>query len=330
MRFKLAFATLVVSGAAQAQPTPSYGLDFVSIGSVGNRAALPHESPFLGILQLGDVDYAYRISRTEITVGQWLEFANAYAPYHSGNDLIELTGFSLSPTGNPPGQGPAFEPTYQGSENWPADMGWRYAARYANWLHNGKAVTAEAFESGAYDTSTFGRDPQGRLTDQLSRSPGAKFWIPSWDEWAKAAYFDPDRYGTGEEGYWLYPDEGLDTLVGGLPGTPGAETNAGILNPPPGIDVGSYPGTVSPWGLLDLSGGQWEWTETPVALGGTRDRVILGSELGGASQWDDVLGTFNPAPYLAVGIGVRIASVPAPGPSCPLVILVLLRKRIRP
>jgi len=307
-----ACAGLGLASPASGQSVPSYGLDFVTIGAAGNRPTNAKEAPGLANSPIGDVDYTYRIARTEVTVGQWLEFANAYAPYFNGHDIFQLTGLLTRPTGNPPGQGPAYEPRHPGSENWPADMGWRYAARYANWLHNGKVKDAWAFESGAYDTSTF-KGTLGR-NDQARRSPGARFWIPDWDEWTKAAYYDPDRYAPGEEGYWLYPDLSQDELVGGLPGEPGAQTNANLFPAPVGMDVGSYPGTPSPWGLLDLSGGQREWTETALGSHNGR-RVVVGSQIGDASSPDDRIDWYyqfsTPLPA-----GLRIASIPSPGGIC--------------
>lgn len=33
---------------------------------------------------VGSVNRRYRMARTEVTVGQWLEFVNSYAPYYEG------------------------------------------------------------------------------------------------------------------------------------------------------------------------------------------------------------------------------------------------------
>ena len=37
----------------------------------------------------------------------------------------------------------------------------------------------------------------------IVRKPGAKVFIPTENEWYKAAYYDPAKGGTG--GYWAYP-----------------------------------------------------------------------------------------------------------------------------
>jgi hypothetical protein len=253
----------VLCDPADAQMPPSYGLDFVTVGSPGNRPANAQEAPLLYQLHnpprlVGAVGYEYRITRTTVTVGQWFEFVEAYAPYWQGapGDVL-FTSIWVDWTGG----GYRMKP---GSENHPASATWRLAARYANWLHNGKVNERWAFEDGAYDTSTFTQNPNGSFNDQAKHSPGAKFWIPTNDEWAKAVHYDPDRYGPGQEGYWLYPHGKDEEPVPGYPWA-GGETNTALFSlpvqPAPHFDVNAYPHVTSPWGLLGVSGGEWEWME---------------------------------------------------------------------
>jgi formylglycine-generating enzyme required for sulfatase activity len=210
---------------------------------------------------LGRVDYEFQIGRTEVTGAEWFEFVQAYAPYvnplYADSELFTSRTISLI--------GPQ---TYQMpplAANRPVEMGWHFAARYANWLHNDKALTAEAFESGAYDTSTFGPIGGPNNDDQLARSPGAWYWIPSQDEWVKSAHFDPNKDGPGLPGYWLYPTSSDTQPIGGPPEL-GGQTSAGYGNyyfenliP----EVAAYRDVQSPWGLWDVSGGSREWTESP-------------------------------------------------------------------
>src|SRR5690606_10019729 len=144
------------------------------------------------------------------------------------------------------------------------------------------------------------------------------FFLPTLHEWTKAAYYDPDRHGPGEEGYWLYPDGGEEPLTSGFPWEPGAETSGGIREY---VDVGQYPQSVSPWGLLDVSGGEREWTETVVDGSFSRARHIKGSEyydVGLTDLFDRLDFVLQTIP---TGItGIRGASVaPAPGTPLPLV-----------
>ncbi len=199
---------------------------------------------------VGGVNHRYRIAKTELTAGQWAEFANAYLPYYQGsaNDLRDFWVRYDDAAGR-------FVAT-PGKENLPVQVQWRLAATYANWLHNDKAIAAWAFENGAYDISTFGVDADGNYTDQRTPNPDAKFWIPTEDEWIKAGYWNPDL-----QRYMAYPDNSDDPVYPGLPGV--GETSFGIgVQPDLWPDVGSYSDTQSPWGLFDVSGGQSEWTTT--------------------------------------------------------------------
>ncbi|MGD9693715.1 MAG: SUMF1/EgtB/PvdO family nonheme iron enzyme [Phycisphaerales bacterium] len=306
----LALASHVTAGILP----PSYGHDFVTIGAPGNRATLPDEVPFRPWMQVGAVNYEYRMARTEITGSQWFEFVQAYAPYVGadfGSDLFSSGAIIFR------GFGTNGVPTYTMDpifNNVSIAMGWRYAARYCNWLHNGKALTRDAFENGAYDTATFTNNPDGTVNDQSSRSPGALFWIPSEDEWVKAAYYDPNKHGLGLEGYWRHPG-GQDTpLQGGLPGEPGAQTSAPITQPGFRPDVGSYPDVSAPWGLLDVSGGTVEWTETWSML--NRFRIARGSRTGIGSFYylSDQIDSSGAGLPNASTFGLRIAStVPGAG-----------------
>lgn len=304
--------TVVLLGAlpALAQPAPDYGFDWCTVGAPGNRPATEEDSSLLQDRSIGAVNYDYRLTRTEVTVSQWLEFVDAYAPYYDGfRGDTAFTSVHIFATSLDPSQAPDYV-MIPGRESYPANMSWHMAARYCNWLHNGKVNEQWAFESGAYDTSTFGMGPDG-ATDQLTRSPGARFWIPSLDEWTKAAFYDPDRNGPGQGGYWFFPDQSDDPLIPGLP-EDGGTTNAGI----PGFDylpVGMYPDAQSPWGLLDMSGGLSEWTGTSDG-GFQRRRYQKGTGTLGGIYFSlfDRLDVFYPD--LGSGNGLRVASVvPAPG-----------------
>ncbi|CAG1009441.1 hypothetical protein PHYC_03703 [Phycisphaerales bacterium] len=312
--------SLGLANACVAQPVPDYGLEWRTIGSLGNAPASPDDFVFLGPDfggpgPIGRVDHEYRLARTELTVAQYLEFVQAYSVLRPSAAFEPgFYGSNIYRTSDDPANfGWQFIPD---SEFAPADMSWLYAARYCNWLTNSKANELWAFESGAYDTSTFVRGPDGIWSGQGTHSVGALFWVPSLDEWTKGFHYDPDKLAPGEGGYWLYP-HGSDTApVGGFPWTPGAETAAG--NYPGGegfriFPVGSYPTTQSPWGLLDGSGGESEWLEwdAPTAwLVRTRGSE---SNLRHPQLADRLDNTGGDWPDIA-GNGLRLASIaPAPG-----------------
>lgn len=281
-------------------------------------------SPFVPPRNVGRTNYKYRIMTREVTVGEWFEFVEAYAPYMNpnaagsnqllgGNLLIRFDGFSNG------------IPQYtlnEANANLPMIAGWRFAARFANWMHNDQADAASAFEAGVYDTSTFGQVPGpggvGNVyTDQQERSEGARFWIPSTDEWKKAGHWDPNRYGYGEGGWWEYPITSDAAPVSGEPGL-GGQTNAGTFPPgqTPPLDVGSYPDVQSPWGLLDVSGGAHEWMEEFVDPERPTARYADGTSIYFPSipAQHDILALFGSLSPIQTA-GVRLASIiPSPSP----------------
>jgi hypothetical protein len=325
--------------AGQKKSFTAHGIDFCEIGAVGNRAPTLEENPRSTLTgrNPGRVDYRYAIARTEVTVGQWQEFVNAYQPYYTGSPAdTSFTGRGIN--WNP------FTNTYNASTaalRNPTDMSFEYAARYCNWLHNGKVSAKWAFESGAYDTSTFGpRRPDGTYPHQMRRSEGAKFFMPTLDEWCKATYYDPDRYGPGEGGYWRFPGVQNTKPITGLP-SEGGQTNTGSLANPLPLDVEAYANFQSPWGLLNCSGGEREYIELPAdvlpsqmfgsLMQGSTWRI---SDSGGTDPFfpsSDLFGG-NPGPSFpwAPGGGLRIATlVPSPGGLGLLFASVLLISRRR-
>lgn len=309
------------TASAQTGGMPDYGLRWSVIGSPGNAPAIvPPGQQYTRPGPIGAVGYEYRIAQTEVSVGQWWEFMNAYAPHTRGDlvnalsvmpsrGVVEFFGLSNG------------VPQYRltpGTSDQPAFVGYRGASRYLNWLHNGKPTAANArpedFERGAYDISTFGVDPNNIVTDQISRSPGARFFFPTFNEWTKAVYFDPNRYGPGQPGYWTQPN-GTDTpLVRGRPEN-GGQTNASPW--PAGqslpVNVGSYPTVRTPWGLLDASGGGSEFLDDVLVdvFNGQRTRLVTGSDFTPYSLPDRLGSRFDAA--VGDSVSLRVASVvPAP------------------
>lgn len=309
---------LTVAGVAMAQPD---AIDWVTIGDSGNEPYLG-DSPFGPPYAYGrgGVDYVYRIGRTEVTTGQWMEFVNTFSTQSD-----DMSNFA-----KPQHWGATIDQDYDGpgrryvlvgsdsAEMFPVGgISWREAGMFCNWLHNGKSSELAALDYGAYDTSTWGQDGP-HFTDDLTHLPGAKYWVPTLDESLKAMNYDPDRYGEGEGGWWLYPNMSDEPPIPGLPGE--GTTTAGMEFSDPTIwtlPLGSYVDQLSPWGLLDTSGAAREWTEGLAPPGEKYNRVLIGAAAGDSNYivHDHVSGLQGGPPGSAtIAEGLRLAtSVPSPG-----------------
>lgn len=308
----LAILSPDLASAQVEKKAPQLDFDFVTIGDPGNRGLNPKELSFSPWLKgAGRVNYKYQITRTNVTVEHWFEFVKAYAPYWTGapND-VKFTGPWVFWNSQ---KKEHYVP--QGAEPFPTSTTWRMAARFMNWLHNDKSPEPWAFENGVYDTSTFTKNPDGTYNDQAKHSLGAKYWIPTSDEYIKSVYWDPNKVThTGVGGYWLYPDGGDEPMTPGLPWDPGAQTDGGAGGLVQYFPVGSYAATAqSPWGILDASGGERELTEdwiagSPIARAGFGSKRFTAGGNYLDDRYDYVVGWL---PESGLN-GIRIATVPAP------------------
>jgi sulfatase modifying factor 1 len=316
-------AAVSVAALAPAAAVCGDGIDFVTIGAAGN-AGYPLASPpgHLSVQGRGAVAYEYRIGRYEVTTAQWLEFANNCTTQGGQWAFFALPTFwgaVPDPTYSGPGARYMLNPNLPGAASMPVyGITWRESAMYCNWLHNDRAPGLSSIMDGAYDASTFTTNPDQTFNDQRTRSPGARYWIPSLDEWLKAAHYDPNRYGQGQPGWWEYPHGSDEAPIGGVPGV--GQTNAGFSLPNAGhyrIPLGSYPQTLSPWGLLDATGEASEHTEFYWPPEAPVERLSKGSAaLASPELFDVIYATpyWNRPGTSFSGVGFRVAgAVPTPG-----------------
>lgn len=257
----------------------------------------------------GAVAYDYRIGTYEVTVGEYIDFLNAAAktdPYglYSGSQPITRTGSSGSYAYQ--GVGSARKPI--------SNVSWFNAARYTNWLHNG-AHAGSSTETGAYSLNG------ANAGTSFPRNQNAIYFLPTVNEWYKAAYHDPAKSGTSS--YWRFPTRS-DTAPGNS--LSALSNQANYFTSASGratyadyrlLDVGSYSLSAGAYGTYDQGGNVWEWNE--LVLSGSQrgqrggsvyssDYAGTGALYSGASNKQDNWNNVNSA---NVDIGFRVASVDA-------------------
>ena len=141
----------------------------------------------------GSVGYKYRIGKSSVTNEQYCTFLNAIA---SINDRFNLYVADMTNYGDLTRYvvgGRYFYNFRNNTKHRPiTNINWFNAARFCNWMHNDQPVGLQSdrsTEKGSYDLSSFA----GTTTEFLDYPRGvyAKCFIPTEDEWYKAAYFDP-------------------------------------------------------------------------------------------------------------------------------------------
>lgn len=220
----------------------------------------------------GSVAYEFAIGAGEITVRQYLDFLNAVATVPATpaiealwvQDMQDTKGYVSAGLIARAGSGSTADP-YLYTEVADSALGegssrrailnisWFSAARFANWLHNGATATSST-ESGAYALD-------GATSGVVMKNPDARWWIPSDDEWYKAAYYDPSKPGDNQ--YWEYPTKS-DTLplAEAFPGGANSANFDGAL--PEGQKItptGAYSKSLNFYGTYDQAGLLWEWTD---------------------------------------------------------------------
>jgi formylglycine-generating enzyme required for sulfatase activity len=262
--FSVLSASLFVAASAVAG---SVEMEWVTVGNAGNAAD--------ATTGFGAVDYEYRLGAFEVTNAQYTAFLNAVAA--SDPNRLYSSQMSFSSRSGIARSGSDGSYTYSVRPN----MGdkpvvfvtWYSAARMANWMTNGQG--AGDTESGVYTLD--GRTSISGITRDPS-NPSHVF-LPTEDEWYKAAYHQPFAQGGDTDGYWLYA-----TGSNGVPLIATATSTGDVGNPGPGVvnyfgsanwdgettghmtTVGSA-GNTSFYGASDMNGNVWEWNETLVAEG---------------------------------------------------------------
>lgn len=264
---------------------------------------------------IGSVNYTYRVATTETTRGQYAEFLNAVARSSTAPSYV-LSLWSGTSTGI---TRTLASGTYTYSTTTPtlpvSSVTWTSAARFVNWLNNGQVATSNtttlntALNTGAYTlaTSSTGSTVVNRTAGYTTAGSTDKFFLPSANEWVKAAFYNPGSatWNTWQNGSSSTPFQVTSTSTTNL-----SSANAGVYGSPAPRAVGSIVNSKSPYGLYDMLGNITEMTDT--ANGLSQYFAASGSYLissSGISAWN-----INSNQYLsatAASIGFRVAGIAA-------------------
>jgi len=301
----LAVILTVVAGSPRAA-SAFVSIDLVQVGNPGNAADTASNclnSP----ANCGSVAYTYFISEYDITNAQYAEFLNAVDPNGSNTLALWNTYMSSDPTfggislvsGNASGSKYVVNPEFA---NAPVLYTTFYdTLRFTNWLNN--AQGSGDTEKGAY--TLLGGTPTPTNGFTVTRNAGAMIFLPSENEWYKAAYYDPIS-GT----YFAYPaGTSTPTVCAAPTATPNCANCGGIVGER--TNVGAYTGSASPYGTYDQGGNVYQWNEEII---GANRGIRGGSEGGDASFLAASSPQFFVPAFEINSVGFRVASLVATPP----------------
>ena len=265
------------SGCSGGSGSPAGSLVNYSLVPVGNAGNSADTTGF------GAVSYTFRIGKYHISIAQYTAFLNATSKIDPNGTYdtrmatdLNIAGISRSITDN----GYVYTVMNNGgdSSNKPiAYVNWFNAARFANWMSNGQPVgpqSSTTTENGTYDlTKVANGIAVAKNTCNPNTNKTVVYWIPTENEWYKAAYYSPNYNNTGSAGYYLYATQS-NTAPGNLIGNTANQINV-INNTLFSVtqlatlvatqnyltDVGAFSNSPSFYGTFDQIGNLYQWND---------------------------------------------------------------------
>jgi len=306
LRYTRLSVALVVALSVTA--THAITLDWVTVGDPGNAADTTGH---------GAVAASFQIMKYEFTNSQYAAFLNSVA----ATDTYSLYNVNMGSNarGGITQSGSSGAYTYAVKSNMgdkPVNyVSWFDTARVANWLMNGATGTSST-ETGAY--TLVGGQTSGTAP---VRNPGATFYIPTQNEWYKAAYYK----GSGTNaGYWDYTtqsDTAPTAVTSGSTGIGSAGSAGNFANFDNEADWNGQNGSVTTvgsnggpswYGAFDMGGNVGEWNDLNGSAGAFRG-IRGGGWNNIASDLSSSGGAAGPTTVESNNIGFRLAS-PVSGP----------------
>ena len=266
-----------------------FDIDFVTISgdaSSANGTSIGYAKTF------NDPSNDYRMGTYEITNDQWNKFKNAYGT---------VTGTPSNAYDQSPYFPDSSVPTNGAS--------WYEAAQFVNWLNTSNGKSAAYKFAGTQGTSDYtlgvwSASDAGYNAANPYRNSNAIYFLPTDDEWVKAAYWN----GTSLQTYatigdvtptqagWNFWDDGYAT------------------DPYGPWNVGS--GSQELNGTYDMMGNVFEWMESPYYSGDYLSGSFRGRRGGSCNGSDYALRSsyrYDLYPHFEGDVvGFRVASVPEP------------------
>jgi sulfatase modifying factor 1 len=209
-----AFVVASLAVLIQIAPAHAVTIDWVTVGDPGNTA---------DTTTYGAVADAFQIMKFEFQNSQYADFLNAVDPNGTNPNSVynEFMG-SNARGGISFISGAASGSKYAVKSNMgdkPVNfVNWFDAARVANWLQNGQG--SGSTETGAY--TLVGGQTSGTAPAVNS---GASYFLPTEDQWYKAAYY---KGGSTNAGYWDYATQSDTQPFDVLATTIGTGTRFGV------------------------------------------------------------------------------------------------------
>jgi hypothetical protein len=280
-----ALGLLISAPLVQADSFTGFSMDFADIGNAGNA-----NDGVSGNTAYGGVSYNYRMGVNEVS-------ETMIDSYNTANSGVLITKDT------------------RGANRPATSVSWNEAARFVNWLNTSQNYQAAYNVSGGANTDIAlwsSADAWQTGGENLFRHKDAHYFLPSENEWYKAAYYD------GSTGAYYDYATGSDTEPDGIDSSGDATFDAvfydGFIQSGPN-DV-TNAGVLSPYGTMAQNGNVWEWGESgygsPNNLAGELRVIRSGSwNVSSPGLQSSYRNDYSPASG-SYTLGFRVAAVPEP------------------